>query len=103
MVIYMKNIFLYLLISLQVFLIVFFILSFNHLYKLDQEEKKYQRSYVDYEENLKKEEETKNKLNEKINNLNTELNNKQELNKNLNSVLDMNKKRKQSLEERINK
>ena len=38
-----------------------------------------------------------------INDKNTEFNNKQQLNKNLNSVLDMNKKRKQSLEERINK
>lgn len=99
----MKNIFLYLLITLQTFLIVFFILSFNNLSKLTKEEDKYKESYVDYEDKLKKEQVSKDKLNEEINNLNSELNNKQELNKNLNSVLEMNKKRKQSLEESVNK
>ena len=99
----MKNIFLYLLIILQTFLIVFFILSFNNLSKLTKEEDKYKEFYVDYEDKLKKEDESKNKLQKEIESLNNELNNKQDLNKNLNSVLDMNKKRKQSLEERVNK
>ena len=97
----MKNIVLYLLISLLAIPIVFFILSFNHLSKLTKEEEKYQEAYVDYDEKLKKEKDNKIKLNDEINKLNDELTKEKDLNQNLKSINEINKKQKQELEKRV--